>query len=548
MMNVCRLAAPLALVMLAGSALAQWDPANGQWGKTDARDVRVMTWNVRDRICSSAVKVEGLNGWTAVARTVAALKPDILILQETGDNSGNGTGAGVDSAVNLETTVGLFLRGGNDPFRGNAAITSWVQKYAPTFDMPFVVAATVDDGFNRNVVLSRFPFTDLNGDTRTSVSNVFVSAHLYAPGGTFGIRGFQFVEINLPNAQYAGDLVIGNGHLKSGSATSDQQERLLASQNLAYYIDHLFNGAGGSTPDPFSKVIDSPAATSVLGPNTPVIWGGDMNEDENNNGRKGPVEWLAQAQNAGGTDGTDRDRGDSEIDDSRDFFTNNRRTFGSNSKLDYIMWQGSIAQLRRSFVFNSGSIPTAGPYPAELVGFPFGAGSVSSSASDHYAVVADFVLPAAVLPPGGFSLLTPANMDPSEPLTPVFTWSASAGASTYTLRVATDAGLTNVVHTSPAVGTTSYAMPGGILQRCQTYYWGVSATNGSGTTASTPGSFTFNSDKLADLNKDGEVDLSDFFEFFNCYDAELPCADVDGNPGVDLGDFFEFFNGYDAGC
>lgn len=47
---------------------------------------------------------------------------------------------------------------------------------------------------------------------------------------------------------------------------------------------------------------------------------------------------------------------------------------------------------------------------------------------------------------------------------------------------------------------------------------------------------------------DGNVDLNDFFYFFGCYDAELPCADIDGNPGVDLGDFFLFFGLYDAGC
>lgn len=52
----------------------------------------------------------------------------------------------------------------------------------------------------------------------------------------------------------------------------------------------------------------------------------------------------------------------------------------------------------------------------------------------------------------------------------------------------------------------------------------------------------------SDVTGDGTVDLLDFFEFFACYDQELPCADIDGNPGVDLGDFFTFFAGYDSGC
>lgn len=150
--------------------------------------------------------------------------------------------------------------------------------------------------------------------------------------------------------------------------------------------------------------------------------------------------------------------------------------------------------------------------------------------------------------PVSFNLLSPTNMDLSEPLTPTFTWSASTGATSYTLRVATDAGLVNVVHTSPALTSTTYIMPGGILRRCTTYHWGVTATNGVSSIPSTPASFSFDSDKLADLNKDGSVDLVDFFEFFSCYDVQLPCAEVDGSPGVDLGDFFEFLNGYDVGC
>jgi acid phosphatase len=53
---------------------------------------------------------------------------------------------------------------------------------------------------------------------------------------------------------------------------------------------------------------------------------------------------------------------------------------------------------------------------------------------------------------------------------------------------------------------------------------------------------------IADLNCDASVDLVDFFEFLNCFDQSLACADVDDAPGVDLGDFFAFFNAFDASC
>lgn len=49
---------------------------------------------------------------------------------------------------------------------------------------------------------------------------------------------------------------------------------------------------------------------------------------------------------------------------------------------------------------------------------------------------------------------------------------------------------------------------------------------------------------IADIDGNPGLDLGDFFFFFGCYDADLPCADIDGVPGVDLGDFFVFFQSY----
>ncbi len=52
----------------------------------------------------------------------------------------------------------------------------------------------------------------------------------------------------------------------------------------------------------------------------------------------------------------------------------------------------------------------------------------------------------------------------------------------------------------------------------------------------------------ADLDGVPGVDLSDFFEFFNCWDLNLPCADLDKNSQLDLIDFFMFFNAFDQSC
>ncbi len=71
------------------------------------------------------------------------------------------------------------------------------------------------------------------------------------------------------------------------------------------------------------------------------------------------------------------------------------------------------------------------------------------------------------------------------------------------------------------------------------------ATGACGDTISRSASLTA---CLADRDCSGEVDLADFFDFFNCFDQNLPCAELDGESGIDLGDFFAFFNGFDAGC
>ncbi len=381
------------LCLLLPAAVAQWDPNNAQWGKTDPADVRVMTWNVHDTICTSNTKGETAFGdWHAVARIIASLKPDVLVLQETGDNEGNGTGNGVDSVTNLTTTVNLLLHGGADPFKGGS-VGSWVQKYAPAYDLPFVFVSTANDGFNRNIILSRWAFADANGDGKSQYSDFIMIADKYATSGGGGIRGYGVAEIDLPDATYAGNLVVGNSHLKAGSGSSDHTERVEAAARMAYFLDHLYNGAGTGVPDPNNKIIDSPAPTSVLDAQTPIISAGDWNENEATNGQKGPAEWIVVAQNIGGTDGTDRDQSDMTYDAAADWYNGSTNTL-SNTKFDYIGWQDSIATLRRAVVFNSVTIP-AGDAPPELAGYTTSYTLASSSASDHRAVFADFILPSA---------------------------------------------------------------------------------------------------------------------------------------------------------
>ncbi len=478
----------LLLCTLAPPARAQWNPADGQWGKSDINHLRVMTWNVRDRLCSTASKTDGNTPWHSLVVTVAALKPDVIIMQETGDNSGNGTGSGVDSVTNLETTIDLFLHGGADPFNGGN-VGAWVQRYAPGYDLPYVYVPGASDGFNRNIILSRFPFADLNGDGAALLNDIFlVTADQCAPGGTGGIRGFQFAEIDLPDDVYLGDVVIGNGHLKAGGTSSDLSQRLAAAQNIQYFIYNLYAGAGTSTPDPAGNIRDLPQATSVLSPSTPVIWGGDWNEDEQSNGRRGPAEYMAHGCSTASGDGTDRDGTDSAYDNASNPFNGSTDTRGG-SKLDYLVAWDSAATNVRGFIFQTTTMPSSA-YPPELLNHPVPANV--SNASDHLAVCVDYLLDASsTSAPGAFALTTPADGATGVSQTAALAWDSSTGASNYSVTIATDPQLTDIVATYQGVGTNSFTVPDGVLLGSTTYSWGVTAHNALGATDSTPISHTY---------------------------------------------------------
>ena len=387
----------LALFTLGAVAQAQFDPNQGLWGKRSPDNVRVMTWNVQDNIRSGETKLEGNTNWHAVVTIVASLRPDVLLLQETADNGS------ADTVSEMMTVLDLFFFGGEDPFEGGM-VTSYVQKYAPGYDLPHRFVSFTTDGFNRNVILSRFPFRDLNGDGIPTYSNIFFSLpDAYAPGsvGNLFIRGLQFAELDLPDSKYMGDLVVMNCHLRSGGSSSDLVERLTSSQNAAYLIDYWYNGAGSGIPDPNGAILENPAATRILDPWTPVILGGDLNEDEANNFRRGPAEWISDAEFPDPSiDGTDRDRTASTFDTAVNFCNpTDDSTQGFSSTLDYIVWQDSIAQRDLEFVFHSGFIPSgcAGGFPPELFNFPTPTAPVPQNAtvraSDHRPVIVDFRLP-----------------------------------------------------------------------------------------------------------------------------------------------------------
>jgi len=52
----------------------------------------------------------------------------------------------------------------------------------------------------------------------------------------------------------------------------------------------------------------------------------------------------------------------------------------------------------------------------------------------------------------------------------------------------------------------------------------------------------------ADINRDGTVDVRDFFAFIRAFEMGAPRADVNGDGTVDVRDFFAFVLAFEAGC
>ncbi|MBL4698813.1 MAG: endonuclease/exonuclease/phosphatase family protein [Phycisphaerales bacterium] len=394
-MNFTRVIQVAAMMSLVSMSYGQWDPQNGQWGKEDARDIRVMTWNVQDGICRTNNKADAFNNWNGIVRIIASIQPDVVILQECADNSGNGTGSGADTVTQLNMVADMLVNGGTDVFLGGT-VGSYIKKFVPDYDLPYVYSSTNTDNFNRNLILSRFPIEDINNGGGAAISNFVVIPDEYQTGGSGGIRGYQFAEINLPDADYAGDLVIGNAHLKAGGSSSDFQQRETAAFNTAYFIDYYYNGAGTGMSDPNMRVV-VPNSGDMLDEFTPVIWGGDLNQSPSSTS---PSSILTRAEFFGGTDGTDRDRSDSSFTNASHPITGDTSTQGSSSRLDYICWQDSIVDVRRQFIFrSSGSGMSTNKIPEPARSFPINPLAISGIASDHRPVIVDFIMPAPVNDP-----------------------------------------------------------------------------------------------------------------------------------------------------
>jgi hypothetical protein len=377
--------------VLAGRAYA-FDPANGDWHKDGPTQIRVMTWNIQDAIgigvdTTPATPTTYGSAYDYVGRICHAFDPDILCMQEIEPSSSYGG------------TI--------------TAVTQWAETYFGPGVFNVYVSAD-SDGFNRNVILSKFPFVDINGDgvaVHSDIASISPSGSGVPPGGDGGIRGWTEAEIDLPDDVFLGDLYMGSSHLKAGSSDcADYEEREDAAQNIAYYINEALNKSQATGGDPENLILLQPP--QPLGTFTPVVQVGDHNEIRNSahTCAGDPVRWIAEWTTAA-NDGTDRDGSTMHIDDAIQLFTtSSRSTFvGSDKKFDYVIVQDSIATPVREFIYKS--TRSSSNLPPDLQGILNGY-LASGFASDHLPVLVDLSLP--LLAPGDFNRDGHVNLDDLE--------------------------------------------------------------------------------------------------------------------------------------
>jgi hypothetical protein len=97
---------------------------------------------------------------------------------------------------------------------------------------------------------------------------------------------------------------------------------------------------------------------------------------------------------------------------------------------------------------------------------------------------------ATLAPPPQPPALKPlSNTSKNGGLTPSLQWSASSGASSYTLQVASDSAFTHLLLNQSGLTTLSYDIASGVLKKNTNYYWRVSAQNSTGTSSWSSASF-----------------------------------------------------------
>ncbi|MHC4601518.1 MAG: hypothetical protein ACYS47_21195, partial [Planctomycetota bacterium] len=135
---------------------------------------------------------------------------------------------------------------------------------------------------------------------------------------------------------------------------------------------------------------------------------------------------------------------------------------------DTLVFTGTTTVIAPASIFTSTdtcTVPGGTPGGNYYAGLYISAGNTAVTSSQD-------VIVQALSPPGPFNMVAPANSATGVSVNPTYSWTASAGANTYTLQVALDGGFTNMVINKTGITGTSDT-PTTTLNNNTLYYWRV---------------------------------------------------------------------------
>jgi len=188
-------------------------------------------------------------------------------------------------------------------------------------------------------------------------------------------------------------------------------------------------------------------------------------------------------------------------------------------------------------------------YDGQLLGVLSGANAADNARSQNItkAIARDW-RDAATRQPLSFNLGFPLSGTDGVSASQVFEWDANGPVDSYSLIVATDAGLLNEVYRADGLLTNEATIPEGTLNECTTYYWGVEANLAGNARNASPFSRIFSTSIPADINADGVVDTADLGGLIGSFGSSNPFADVNGDGVTDTADLGIMIGAFGQSC
>jgi endonuclease/exonuclease/phosphatase family metal-dependent hydrolase len=328
----------LTLVLIGNLSANAFGPAAGDLTRTNADDIRVLSYNVFNNFVSdNSVSPE-------MERVVTAIDPDIVLFQE------------VTPAV---TTAEIEAR---------------LNSYFPS-DTWSAFLGVPDGGGDRNALASRYPISLTTQDT--------------APASD--IRGTTAALVDLPDGTYAPDFYVMTVHMKSGTTATDHQQRQIHADAIVNWMRDARTAGGNidlAADTPVLLAGDVNLGSTDRGDLLPyhptsTLSGGDI-FDEGTYGSDSTPDWDGSATE----DAVPYDHSTADV--------HTRSSAGTDpiSRLDRFIFTDSVMHVEGRFILNTLTMSPGALATASLLA------SDTAIASDHLPCVVDFALGEDLTPPG----------------------------------------------------------------------------------------------------------------------------------------------------